>query len=163
MEDGQMYISTEAIVLLTTLLLPKLARQVGHQFCILSTASASASQCTVNNSVGKILKNWLRGLGCSLNLPTLWPWSFQHPLQVHYFMVAGKASKARPVEPFYIITYQMTCELLAPSLVTAWGNLCNQNGYSCNIILITSSCLLTIVLLSQFCNTAGGRDRTVVW
>jgi len=36
-------------------------------------------------------------------------------------MVAGKASKARPVEPFYIITPQMTCELLAPSPVTAWG------------------------------------------
>ena len=103
----------------------------------------------------------------SLNLPTLRVAQTNHDpsnthYKLHYFMVAGKASKARPVEPFYIITYQMTCELLAPSPAAAWGNLCNQNGYSCNISLITSSCLLTIVLLSQFCNTAGGRDRSMI-
>ena len=45
MEDGQMYISTEVIVLVTILSLPKLARQVVHQFCIIiSTTVHTTSQ-----------------------------------------------------------------------------------------------------------------------
>ena len=49
MEDGQMYISTEVIVLVTILSLPKLARQVVHQFCILSTYNQSVHTTVIKH------------------------------------------------------------------------------------------------------------------